>query len=392
MTERSAPLSDVTVIDLTRVLAGPYLTMMLADMGARVIKVEIPGSGDDARHFGPFLEGESAYFATINRGKESISLNLKDKDDRKILEKLMLKADVLVENFRAGAMDRLGYDWDTVHRINPALIYAAVSGFGHTGPYSDRPAYDLVVQGMGGIMSLTGSGDDDPRPVRVGTSVGDITAGMFGLSGVLAALYDREKTGKGVKVDVGMLDCQVAILENAVSRYFTENVIPGPIGIRHPSITPFAGLRAAGGEYLILAAGNDAMFAHLCKIIDRPELSEDPRFLTNPDRTSNFAELHVELEKRLADKPAAQWLDILGEAGIPCGPINNIEQVVNDPQVAARNMIVSATSETGAIFRMPGNPVKLSAYDDPATRKAAPRQDQDRDAILAWLEQEPDIE
>ena len=392
MTERSAPLSDVTVIDLTRVLAGPYLTMMLADMGARVIKVEIPGSGDDARHFGPFLEGESAYFATINRGKESISLNLKDKDDRKILEKLMLKADVLVENFRGGAMDRLGYDWDTVHRINPALIYAAVSGFGHTGPYRDRPAYDLVVQGMGGIMSLTGSGDDDPRPVRVGTSVGDITAGMFGLSGVLAALYDREKTGKGVKVDVGMLDCQVAILENAVSRYFAENVIPGPIGIRHPSITPFAGLRAAGGEYLILAAGNDAMFAHLCKIIDRPELSEDPRFLTNPDRTCNFAELHAELEKRLADKPAAQWLDILGEAGIPCGPINNIEQVVNDPQVAARNMIVSATSETGAIFRMPGNPVKLSAYDDPATRKAAPRQDQDRDAILAWLEQEPDTE
>ena len=392
MTERSAPLSDVTVIDLTRVLAGPYLTMMLADMGARVIKVEIPGSGDDARHFGPFLEGESAYFATINRGKESISLNLKDKDDRKILEKLMLKADVLVENFRGGAMDRLGYDWDTVHGINPALIYAAVSGFGHTGPYRDRPAYDLVVQGMGGIMSLTGSGDDDPRPVRVGTSVGDITAGMFGLSGVLAALYDREKTGKGVKVDVGMLDCQVAILENAVSRYFAENVIPGPIGIRHPSITPFAGLRAAGGEYLILAAGNDAMFAHLCKIIDRPELSEDPRFLTNPDRTCNFAELHAELEKRLADKPAAQWLDILGEAGIPCGPINNIEQVVNDPQVAARNMIVSATSETGAIFRMPGNPVKLSAYDDPATRKAAPRQDQDRDAILAWLGQEPDTE
>lgn len=392
MTDRPAPLCDVTVIDLTRVLAGPYLTMMLADMGARVIKVEIPGSGDDARHFGPFLEGESAYFATINRGKESISLNLKDKDDRKILEKLMLKADVLVENFRGGAMDRLGYDWDTVQRINPALIYAAVSGFGHTGPYSDRPAYDLVVQGMGGIMSLTGSGDDDPRPVRVGTSVGDITAGMFGLSGVLAALYDRERTGKGVKVDVGMLDCQVAILENAVSRYFAENVIPGPIGIRHPSITPFAGLRAAGGEYLILAAGNDAMFAHLCKIIDRPDLSEDPRFLTNQDRTCNFTELHAELEKRLADKPAAQWLDILNEAGIPCGPINNIEQVVNDPQVAARNMIVSATSETGAIFRMPGNPIKLSAYDDPATRKAAPRQDQDRDAILAWLRQEPDLE
>ena len=229
MSERTAALSDVLVIDLTRVLAGPYLTMMLADLGARVIKIEMPITGDDARQFGPFVGDESVYFSTINRGKESIAMNLKDADDKATFEKLLKKADVLVENFRAGTMEKLGYSWQTLQEINPKLIYSSVSGFGHTGPYSDRPAYDLVVQGMGGVMSLTG--DEQSSPMRVGTSVGDITAGLFGLSGVLAALYDREKTGKGCWVDVGMLDCQVAILENAIARYFAENSIPGTDGI-----------------------------------------------------------------------------------------------------------------------------------------------------------------
>jgi CoA:oxalate CoA-transferase len=382
MNERKAPLENITVIDMTRVLAGPYLTMMLADMGARVIKVEMPGRGDDARHFGPFLEGESAYFATINRGKESISLDLKDSEDLKVLEKLLVKADILVENFRAGTLDRLGYDWDKLQKINPKLICAAISGFGQTGPYSDRPAYDLVVQGMGGVMSLTGS-EDSEKPVRVGTSIGDITAGMFGLSGVLAALYDREITGKGVKVDVGMLDCQVAILENAVSRYFAENVVPGPLGLRHPSITPFAGLRAKDDEYIILAAGNDGMFKNLCAVLNRPDMSSDPRFSTNEDRTNNYQALYEELEKSLTEKSVTDWLELLQAAGIPCGPINNIEQIVNDPHIQSRNMIVSATSDTGVEFRMPGNPIKFSAYDDSNTRRPAPRHDQDRAEILA---------
>ena len=381
MNVRKAPLEGITVIDLTRVLAGPYLTMMMADMGARVIKIEMPDKGDDARHFGPFLNGESAYFATINRGKESISLNLKDKTDLDILEKLMKKADVLVENFRAGTLDRLGYDWETLQAINPKLICAAVSGFGQTGPYSDRPAYDLVVQGMGGVMSLTGD-DDSEKPIRVGTSIGDITAGMFGLSGVLAALYDREITGKGVKVDVGMLDCQVAILENAVSRYFAENVVPGPMGLRHPSITPFAGLRAKNDEYVILAAGNDGMFKNLCKALERPDLLEDERFESNADRTNNYQALYGELEKTLGNREVSDWLEILQSAGIPSGPINNIEQVVNDPHIRARNMIVTAQNEDGTEFRMPGNPVKFSGYDDPPTRRAAPRHDQNREAIL----------
>ena len=384
MDTRSAPLEGVTVIDLTRVLAGPYLTMMLADMGARVIKVEIPETGDDARHFGPFIEGESAYFATINRGKESIALNLKDADDKRILDKLLLKADILVENYRAGALDRLGYDWESLQKLNERLICASVSGFGQTGPYSDRPAYDLVVQGMGGVMSLTGD-DDATKPVRVGTSIGDITAGMFGLSGVLAALYDREKTGKGIKVDVGMLDCQVAILENAVSRYFVENVVPGPMGLRHPSITPFAGLRAQNDQYLILAAGNDAMFKTLCEVIGREELISDSRFTSNADRSANYSALYEELESTLAAKSVDEWLAILQQAGIPCGPINNIEQIVTDPQIASRNMIVSAKSDTGVEFKMPGNPVKFSAYEDSAKRQPAPRMDQHKEDILAEL-------
>ncbi len=383
MNSRKAPLQDVVVVDLTRVLAGPYLTMMLSDMGARVIKVEAPEYGDDARHFGPFVQGESAYFATINRGKESIALNLKDEKDIALFKKLIVKADIVVENFRAGTMEKLGLGWQELQKINRKLIYGAVSGFGHTGPYSNRPAYDLVVQGMGGILSLTGSGDG--KPVRVGTSIGDITAGIFGLSGVLAALYDREKTGVGGKIDIGMLDCQVAILENAISRYFAENKIPTAIGLRHPSITPFAGLPTQNGEYLIFAAGNDGMFKKLCELIKRADLAADPRFESNHLRTENHADLYLELEKSLAEKPIAYWLEILGIGGIPCGPINNIEQVVNDPHVRDRNMIVSAKSASGVEFSMPGNPVKFSEYPDNKTRKAAPILDQDRNAILEFI-------
>ena len=240
---------------------------------------------------------------------------------------------MLVENYRAGTMAKLGMDWETLRGWNPRLIYAAVSGFGQTGPYRSRPAYDLVVQGMGGILSLTGHGDG--RPVRVGTSIGDITAGLFGLSGVLAALYDREQTGKGTQVDIGMLDCQVAILENAVSRYFAEHQVPGALGLRHPSITPFAGLRAQDGEYLILAAGNDSMFQQLCALLDCPDLAAEARFATNHQRTEHHAALYAALERALAAKPAAEWLDLLTRGGIPCSTVKNIEQVVNDPQAVS---------------------------------------------------------
>ena len=262
------PLSGVTVIDLTRVLAGPYCTLVLADLGARVIKVETPGGGDDSRTFGPFIEGKSAYFMSINRGKESISLNLKEDGDRAVFEDLLAGADVVVENFRAGTMERLGYGWEALHARFPRLIYAACSGFGHTGPYAGRPAYDVVVQAMGGIMSLTGQ--PGGPPARVGSSVGDIVAGLFTAIGINGALYRRTTTGEGMKLDVSMLDCQVAILENALARYFASGEVPGPLGTRHPSIAPFQAYATADG-HVVISAGNDALFATLCAALGRPD-------------------------------------------------------------------------------------------------------------------------
>ncbi len=382
----AGPLSGITVIDLTRVLAGPYCTMVLADLGARVVKVETPAGGDDARHFGPFVEtpdgGKSAYFMSLNRGKESIALNLKEEGDKQIFEQLLMEADILVENFRPGTMEKLGYGWESLHEKYPRLIYAAASGFGHSGPYSKRPAYDLVVQGMGGVMSLTGHPGGEPT--RVGTSVGDITAGLFTTIGVNAALYHREQTGLGQKIDVAMLDCQVAILENAIARYAATGESPGPIGARHPSITPFDAFKAADG-YLIIAAGNDGLFANLCKAIGQPELAENPLFDTNPQRTEHNAALKDELEKALADKTVAQWMEILDEAGVPSGPINKVDQVLADRQVLARNMVVTADDQGAGPLNMAGNPIKMSAFDDPATRAPAPDLDADRDKIIGEL-------
>ncbi len=378
----AGPLDDLLVIDMSRVLAGPYATMVLADLGARVIKVEVPGTGDDARHFGPFINGTSAYFMSLNRGKESIALDLKADADRDLFEGLVARADVLVENYRAGTMDKLGFGWDRLQELNPKLVYAAISGFGQTGPYKERAAYDMVVQGMGGIMSVTGH--PDAPPTRVGTSVGDITAGLFGLSGILAAVIERQRTGRGTMVDVGMLDCQVAILENAIGRYLAEGVVPGPLGARHPSITPFEAYHAKDG-YVIIAAGNKSLFDKLCSALQRPDLASDPDFETNELRTRNHEKLKDQIEKRLAERPVEEWLDIIGAAGVPCGPINNVEQVVNDSHVLARNMIVSSNHVTAGPVRMAGNPIKLSGHEDPLERAAAPELDGNRDAVLRLL-------
>ena len=373
----AGPLTGLTVIDLTRVLAGPYCTLILADLGARVIKIERPGRGDDARQVGPFVEGRSAYFASLNRGKQSLALDLKDEGDREVLLDLLAEADVLVENFRAGAMERLGLGWADLHARFPRLIYAAASGFGHTGPYADRPAYDMVVQAMGGIMSLTG--EDGGPPTRVGTSIGDLAAGLFTAIGVNTALYHRERTGEGLKIDVSMLDCQVALLENAIARYATTGEVPGPIGARHPSITPF-GSFATADEPLVIAVGNDALFRTLCLELDRADLGENPDFASNAERTRHCDALKRELETALATAPRDTWLDRFHRAGIPCGPLQNVADVMRDPQVAARNMIVETTGPQG--LRTAGNPIKLSGFEDPVVRPAAPELDADRPAIL----------
>ena len=374
------PLNGTLVVDLTRVLAGPYCTMVLADLGARVVKVEVPEYGDDARQIGPWLDGRSAYFMSLNRGKESIALDLKSPTDRDVFERLLAEADVLIENYRPGTMDRLGYSWERLHGAYPRLIYAAVSGFGRTGPYASRPAYDMVVQGMGGIMSLTGH--PGSPPTRAGTSVGDITAGLFAGIGICAALKEREHTGAGRMVDVGMLDCQVAILENAIARYVATGEVPGPLGARHPTITPFDSFATADG-HVVIAAGNDGLFRRLCEAIDRPDLSEDGRFASNAERTERAVDLKAELESTLCRRETGHWLAILEAAGVPCGPINDVADVVRDPHVLARNMIVEVEDANG--FRVAGNPVKLSDTPDPRRRSSSPDLDSARKEILREL-------
>ena len=373
------PLSDLTVIDLSRVLAGPYATMVLADLGARVIKVERPDGGDDARAYGPFINGHSAYFASINRGKQSIALDLKSPQDRVIFEALLEKADVLIDNYRPGVMARLGYGWEGLAARYPRLIHAATSGFGQTGPDSQKAAYDMVVQAMGGIMSVTGH--PGGPPTRVGTSVGDITAGLFTVIGIMAALHDRDRTGKGQFVDVAMLDGQIAILENAIARYAATGQSPGPLGARHPSITPFAAYSCADAP-IVIAAGNDQLFAALQQALG---VADDPRFGSNEARTTHAEELAAVLEDVLLTQPVAHWLPKLEAAGVPCGPLNTIGQALANPQVKARNMVVHTALPDGTPLIAAGNPIKLSAHADPATRAPAPDLDADRAAILKEL-------
>jgi CoA:oxalate CoA-transferase len=370
-------LSGVLVVDLTRVLAGPFCTMMLAELGARVIKVENPHGGDDSRHFEPFVQGQSAYFASLNRGKESIALDLKDAADRAAFLRLVGRADVLVENFRPGTLERLGLGYESLRAVNPRLIYAAVSGFGQTGPWSRKPAYDLIVQALGGMMSVTGQ--PGGPPTKAGTSVGDITGGLFLLAGIAAALYHREKTGTGRLVDVAMLDGQLAILESAIMRYDATGQVPGPLGSRHPSITPFEPY-AAADRPLVIAAGNDALFGRLCAALGRADLAADPRYASNSARTRHADELKADLEAVLRRRPAGHWVEVLEDAGVPCSLIQNVAEAVAHPQTQARNMVVRAGD-----LLMAGNPVKIEGFADAPTRRPAPELNADGDRIRREL-------
>jgi len=375
------PLSGITIIDMSRILAGPYCTLLLAELGARVIKVEAP-QGDDAREYGPFKNGKSTYFASVNRGKESIALDLKSEADREIFERLLDKADALVENFRPGTMERLGFGWEKLHERYPRLIYAAASGFGHTGPYSKYPSYDMVVQGLGGIMSITGV-PDGPL-VRVGTSVGDLAGGLYTAIALNAAFLHRERTGEATKVDVALFDCQLALLENAVMRYTTTGEIPGPMGARHPSITPFEAFPTADG-HIIIAAGNDGLFVKLALALERADLAQNPLFKTNALRNQHQEALRAEIESVLRGEGTDHWIAVLEAAGVPCGPVNNIAQALAHPQTAARNMLVAVDDPVTGPLELAGNPMKLSAFADPPTRPRAPDLDADRDKILREL-------
>ena len=353
----AGPLDGMKVLDLTRVLAGPYATMLLGDLGAEVIKIEQPGTGDESRNFGPFKNGFSLYFMSVNRGKQSVTLNLKTERGQAIFKQLLKQTDILVENFRPGTMQKLGLDYDTLKGEQPSLIYAACSGFGQTGPYAQQGAYDMIIQGMGGIISITG--EPDGPPVRVGTSISDITAALFTTIGVLSALHHRNRTGSGQFVDVAMLDSLVAVLENAVVRYFATGEAPKPLGARHPAITPFEAFASADG-HVIIALGNDTLWAKFCEHVDRHELISDERFRTNADRTENHSELFPILSEIMSQRPTDDWIDALGAIGVPCGPINAMDKVVSHPQVQAREMITRIAHDITGEVEVPGVPIKLS--------------------------------
>ena len=373
---RPGPLAGIVILDLSRILAGPYCTLLLHELGARVIKVEPPG-GDDARAYGPFRDGQSLYFAAVNRGKESIALDLKQDADRAIFDRLLGGADVLLENFRPGTMEKLGLGWETLRAAHPRLIYAAASGFGHTGPDSNKPAYDMVVQGLGGILSVTGH--PGAKPARIGVSVGDLGAGIYTALGIGAALYHRERTGEATKVDVSMFDCQLSLMENPAMRYMATGVVPGPMGGRHATITPFAIFETAD-KPVVIAAGNDSLFRKLCVALDRPDWAADPRLASNDTRRAVADELAGMIEAVLRERPAAHWLAVLEAAGVPAGPINTIAEALAHKQVAPRRMVV----EAGGV-RMIGNPVKVFPFaeNDNGVRAPAPLLDGDRAALLA---------
>ena len=352
-------LEGIKVVDLSRNLAAPFCTMILADLGAEVIKVESP-KGDDARTYGPFINGKSAYFMIISRGKKSVTLDLKNPDDKAKLAELLKDADVMVDNFRPGVLDRMGITEEWVSSINPRVIFTSVTGFGQTGPYRTKAAYDMVVQGYGGIMSITGQPGGEPT--RVGASIGDLAAGLYAAIGILADLYAREKTGLGDRLDLAMMDCQVALLENCMIRYIGTGKVPGPIGNRHASITPFEMFPTADGN-VIICAGNTKNWTDMCNAMGIPELIDDERFNSNDKRNKTHYELRALMVEALKGHTTKEWIGIFEAAGVPCGPVNNIADVMDDEQVKARNMIVSIYYPDMGVVKAPGCPIKSREYE-----------------------------
>lgn len=370
------PLAGLLVVDLARVLAGPFCTRILADLGARVVKVERPGTGDDSRAYGPYVDGQSLYFARVNRGKESIALDLKTDDGRTVLDALLSRADVLVENFRPGVMDRLGFGPSALTERYPRLVALSLSGFGHTGPWSQRPAYDAVIQGMAGVMAITGEAGGSP--VKPGVPVADLSAGLYGAVAVVAAVHERSRTGRGQHLDVAMFDTTMSLLEGAALRWLATGDSPQAIGNAHFSIAPFDTFACADRQIVICAA-NDALFDRLCAELGL-DLAGDERFAGNAARHENEKALKALLEQSLAAAPAAEWLARLEAAGVPCGPVSSVAEAVGSEQASARTMVVDAGG-----LPVPGNPIKSSVHADPREVAGPPALDADGPALRREL-------
>ena len=376
------PLAGITVLDLTRVLSGPYCTMLLGDMGARVIKVEQPGRGDDTRRWGPpFLGGESSYFLSINRNKQSLTLDFKAPAGRAVLDTLVGRADVLVENFRPGTLARQGLDYDTLAQAHPRLIYASLSGYGHTGPRAAEPGYDAVLQGEGGLMSITGPADGPAY--RLGVAVADIVTGMFAAQGVLLALLARRQTGRGQHVDVAMLDSVAALLTYQAGIVFATGASPGRLGNRHPSIAPYDTFETIDGP-LVLAVGNDEQWVRFCRVAGLDALESDARFATNAGRVRDYDALEPSIRRALAADTRAGWTARLVAAGVPCGPVRTVDETLADAQLAARGMIERLTHSAAGEIAVLGVPIKLSATPG-GVRVAPPTLGEHTDAVLKEL-------
>ncbi len=388
----TAPLKGVTVIDLTRVMTGPYAAMMLGDLGANIIKVELPGKGDDTRLWGPpFVQGEASYFLTVNRNKRSIAIDLKSEGGQEVLWALIDRADVLIENFSPGTMDRLGFGWEFAHERNPSLIYASISGFGQTGPSRSRTAYDLIVQGMSGMMSVTG--EEGGMPTKLGIPIADIAAGMFAAYAIAGSLYGRELDPEhlGHKIDTSMLGGQVALLTYQAGIYFTTGETPGPLGNRHPIITPYDTFRTADG-YVNIAVGNDPIWIRFCNALGLEAARDDPRFRTNADRCEHRDEVYALVNETFARYTTAELVDILDKAAVPCGPIHDVAEVMADPQTADQNLVRTVPHATLGEVTVNGMPYHFDG-ESPVIRHGPPILGQHSEEILLELGFDPaDVE
>ncbi|MGB1807441.1 MAG: CaiB/BaiF CoA transferase family protein [Porticoccaceae bacterium] len=364
----AGPLAGYKVLDMSRVLAGPWAGQMLADLGAEVIKIERPNQGDDTRHWGPpYLQdqdgnnsSDAAYFFCTNRGKQSVTVDITEPQGQEIIRQLAVQCDVLIENYKVGGLKKYGLDYGSLAEINPRLIYCSITGFGQTGPYAERPGYDFLIQGMGGLMSITGEPDsEDGGPVKVGVAVTDLFTGLYAANAIQGALLERHQSGLGQYIDLALLDVQAAVLANQASNYLTGGTVPGRLGNAHPNIVPYQAFATADG-HLILAVGNDSQFRRLCTVLDMPDWADNSDYATNSARVVNRQSLCGEISQRLTQYGSAHWLHLLEQHQVPCGPINSIDQVFQDPQILARNMLVTMEDKRAGEVQLVGNPINYS--------------------------------